>query len=87
MLQFRYTYVEKRLLHTIWGTSWTFSSRSIAKPSPRVSTPSLKQTTNTSVESSERLSGEAGDYLVRSGKSQWPVDREIFEASYRLIEE
>ncbi|MBV9020482.1 MAG: hypothetical protein JO125_03520 [Chloroflexi bacterium] len=52
-----------------------------------MSTPSLKQTTNTSVESSERLSGEAGDYLVRSGKSQWPVDREIFEASYRLIEE
>lgn len=29
------------------------------------------------------LQGKAGDYLVRSGGSTWPVDREIFEEAYR----
>lgn len=33
------------------------------------------------------LTGQPGDYLVRSGDSEWPVDREIFEKSYTLIEE
>jgi hypothetical protein len=30
------------------------------------------------------LKGKAGDYRVRSGGSTWPVDRELFEAAYRL---
>jgi len=34
------------------------------------------------------LSGKPGDYyLVREGDREWPIDREIFEASYELAEE
>jgi hypothetical protein len=31
------------------------------------------------------LSGKAGDYLVRGKDGQWPVDRELFEVSYTLV--
>lgn len=33
------------------------------------------------------LTGKAGDYLVRERDNSWPVDQEIFEASYTLVEE
>lgn len=34
------------------------------------------------------LRGKAGDYLVLSGaEGGWPVDRELFEQTYRLVEE
>jgi hypothetical protein len=29
--------------------------------------------------------GKAGDYIVRGSDSQWIVDRELFEASYRPL--
>ena len=32
------------------------------------------------------LIGKAGDYLVKSANGAWPVDREIFEAAYALVE-
>jgi hypothetical protein len=31
--------------------------------------------------------GKVGDYLVRGGESEWPVDCEIFEQDYALVEE
>lgn len=31
--------------------------------------------------------GKAGDYLVLGGEGGWPVDREIFEQTYTLIEQ
>ncbi len=31
------------------------------------------------------LTGKAGDYLVQRGESRWPVDRELFEQTYRAI--
>lgn len=33
------------------------------------------------------LTGKTGDYLVRERDNSWPVDQEIFEASYTLVEE
>ncbi len=33
------------------------------------------------------VQGKAGDYLVRGGTSEWPVDREIFEREYVPVEE
>jgi hypothetical protein len=33
------------------------------------------------------LTGKAGDYLVKSNSSEWPVDRQIFESSYELVED
>ncbi|HZU00865.1 MAG TPA: hypothetical protein VFA10_14455 [Ktedonobacteraceae bacterium] len=32
------------------------------------------------------LFGKPGDYLVRSGESEWVVDRAVFEATYTLVE-
>ena len=32
------------------------------------------------------LHGKAGDYLVCSGESQWPVDRELFQRTYERVE-
>lgn len=31
--------------------------------------------------------GKAGDYLVLGGEGGWPVDREIFEQTYTLVEQ
>jgi len=33
------------------------------------------------------VQGKAGDYLVRGGTSEWPVDREVFEREYAPVEE
>lgn len=32
------------------------------------------------------LRGKAGDFLVRSGGHEWPVDQELFRATYILIQ-
>ncbi len=34
----------------------------------------------------EGMHGKAGDYLVLGGEGGWPVDREIFEQTYTLVE-
>jgi len=33
------------------------------------------------------LQGQVDDYLVRSGGNEWPVECEVFEASYTPVEE
>lgn len=33
------------------------------------------------------LTGQPGDYLVRSGENQWPVEQDIFETSYEMVED
>lgn len=33
------------------------------------------------------MRGEAGDYLILNEGGGWPVNREIFEQTYRLVEE
>lgn len=33
------------------------------------------------------MRGDTGDYLVMNGGVAWPVAREIFEQSYKLVEE
>jgi hypothetical protein len=35
----------------------------------------------------DRMRGRAGDYLVLNEGGGWPVDREIFEQTYELVEE
>ena len=35
----------------------------------------------------EGKQGKAGDYLVLGGEGGWPVDCEIFEQSYTLVEQ
>ncbi len=35
----------------------------------------------------DRMRGKAGDYLVLNEGGGWPVDREIFEQTYELVEE
>jgi hypothetical protein len=33
----------------------------------------------------EGLQGKAGDFLVRSNGHAWPVDQELFRATYTLV--